>query len=421
MRKVLALEPSLFMSVEVSAFPFGFCCWSLALPTNGSVRLFNLLKSPTGGCAPAQWKNKSSRSNLPGQSSEDREMLCLNCGTEMMNNEVITKHGRISYDACEQCGSLWLDAGELDKMAFQVEGSIEYCSQTKDETPESRSKRCPRCGNTDLDKVRFLEFSDIVLHRCGNCGGFWLDGGELNLIDQELKKIMPVHGRGFSDFVNNVHVPYWYKRLRRKSSEADFDGIALPVKGAHEEKSTSDICPACGHTLSLYKAWSTEFEGCPRCKGIWLAKDELRKLKNSVEHSSLRWLNDEIENLGKTSARISPRRCVRREDGQLVSVLFGNSSVMIDWCPRCQGMWLERGEFESMIEYLKDEKAGMKREGIEKELLDELRRVRGGGPESSFNELRDAGAAIAALINATIFEHPMLLGFLQSFSFLKGI
>ena len=54
-------------------------------------------------------------------------MKCLKCGTEMTNNQVITKKAQISYDMCEKCGSLWLDAGELDKMAFQVEGSIEYC------------------------------------------------------------------------------------------------------------------------------------------------------------------------------------------------------------------------------------------------------------------------------------------------------
>ena len=39
---------------------------------------------------------------------------------------------------CEHCGSLWLDAGELDKMAFQVEGSIEYCEEEKDKEPEAQ-------------------------------------------------------------------------------------------------------------------------------------------------------------------------------------------------------------------------------------------------------------------------------------------
>ncbi len=35
-------------------------------------------------------------------------MQCLNCKIEMVNHDVITKHAQLSYDACEQCGSLWL-------------------------------------------------------------------------------------------------------------------------------------------------------------------------------------------------------------------------------------------------------------------------------------------------------------------------
>src|SRR5689334_23659827 len=105
-------------------------------------------------------------------------MRCLNCDTEMMNYDVVTRSAKLSYDICEKCGSLWLDRGELDKMAFQVQGSIEFCSEQEDRTPESKSKTCPRC-DIALSRVRFLGDTDIVLHHCKNCRGFWLDGGEL--------------------------------------------------------------------------------------------------------------------------------------------------------------------------------------------------------------------------------------------------
>jgi Zn-finger nucleic acid-binding protein len=345
-------------------------------------------------------------------------MLCLNCGAEMMNNEVLTKHGQISYNACEHCGSLWLDAGELDKMAFRVEGSIENCSEDNDDTPETQPKKCPRCDDFDLDRVRFLKYSDIILHHCRNCGGFWLDGGELNLINKELRKIMPVHGRGFSDFVNNVHVPYWYKQIKRRSDEVDFPVEALPIKGAHDEGSTTDACPNCGSTLKAYEVFSMKFEGCPKCKGIWLVKDELRKLKNKAEHGLLRWMNDEIAGIEKTSARLTDRLCVQCKTVRMVSVLFGKSSIVIDWCPRCHGMWLDRGEFESIIEYLKNEESGMRPREIEKEALQEVKQIWSGGPETRLEELRDARAAVSALINATIFEHPKLFYFLQGFQYI---
>lgn len=335
-------------------------------------------------------------------------MKCLNCGAEMTSNEVVTKRDSIAYDMCEKCGSLWLDAGELDKMAFQVEGSIEYCEQEKDNEPEKQTKKCPRCDDSTLDKVRFLESDDIFLHYCRNCGGFWLDGGELNLMDEELKRIMPVSGKGFSDFVNDVHIPYWYKRIKKRSEETDFQVEVMPIKGATLEKNTSDECPACKNQLNQYKIFGMEFEACPKCKGIWLIKDELRRLKNKVEDGSLRWLNSEIENIEKTHVIATNRPCVNCKNVKMVSVIFGKSSLLIDWCPKCHGMWLDRGEFEAITNYLRHELLGMHPNEIEKQAAADVKRIWSGGPESRFEELLDARAAVSALVNATIFEHPSL-------------
>src|ERR1700674_4198254 len=120
------------------------------------------------------------------------------------------------------------------------------------EGPQPKMKKCPRCDDSDLDRVKFLESDGIIPDHCSNCGGFWLDGGELNLIDKELAKIMPVKGKGFSDFVNNVHVPYWFKRVKKPSSETDFRVEIPPIKGAQQGDSTRDHCPGCGNDLSRY-------------------------------------------------------------------------------------------------------------------------------------------------------------------------
>ena len=335
-------------------------------------------------------------------------MECLNCNTEMVNNDVITKKAELAYDMCEKCGSLWLDAGELDKMAFKVAGSIEFSSEDVDKTSEKKSLKCPRCEDFILSRVKFLGAGDIILHHCKNCGGFWLDGGELNLIDAELVKIMPVSGKGFSEFVNNVHVPYWYKRIKKKSGETDFHYRVPPIHGAKLLKSTSDKCPVGGETLDLYSAFSMEFEGCPKCKGMWLVKDELRKLKNKTEDGKLRWMNDEIESLEKSSVIPTTRPCVKCKTVKMVSAVFGKSAIVIDWCPQCHGMWLDRQEFDSIREYLDDEANKASPKELEKEIGKDLKRIWSGGPESRIDEVVDAEAAISAFINATIFEHPAL-------------
>jgi Zn-finger nucleic acid-binding protein len=326
----------------------------------------------------------------------------------MVNYDVTTEKAELSYDVCEACGSLWLDAGELDKMAFKVEGSIEFCSDEEDATPEKKVKHCPRCPDFTLSRVRFLGETDIILHHCKNCGGFWLDGGELNLIDEELAKIMPVSGHGFSDFVNNVHVPYWFKRVKKKSSETDFGVAVEPIPGAKHEGATEDKCPADGTKLDRYSIHHMEFEGCPKCHGMWLVKDELRKLKNKTEEGRLHWLNDEIDNIEKTAVIRSDRSCAKGDGAKMLSVVFGKSSVVIDWCPKCHGMWLDRGEFDSIIEYLNAEAVNSTPKEVEEEIAKDLKKLVKGGPESRPAEIVDIAAAVETFLNFEVFEHPAL-------------
>ena len=226
----------------------------------------------------------------------------------------------------------------------------------------------------------------------------------MNLIDTELARIMPVSGKGFSEVLNNVL--YSYERIRKKSSETDFHVVVAPIKGAKLLKPTHDKCPACGEALDLYTAFSTEFEGCPKCKGLWLDQDELRKLKNKVEHGRLRWLNDEIENIEKAIVVPTSRSCAKCSEVKILSVIFGKSSIVIDWCPQCHGIWLDREEFASIIEYLNEKAAKATPKELAQELSKDIKRIWTGGRERRIDEVADASSAISALINATIFEHP---------------
>jgi Zn-finger nucleic acid-binding protein len=331
----------------------------------------------------------------------------------MTNYEVFTGKAELSYDVCEKCGSLWLDRGELDKMAFQVEGSVEFCSEEEADVADKTPRNCPRCEGTQLAPVRFLGCTEIILNTCRNCGGFWLDGGELNLIDKELARIMPVSGHGFSDFVNNVHVPYWFKRIKRPSSETDFEIVVKPIIGAEYLKSTDKNCPACGAKLDLFALLGIEFEGCPNCHGLWLDRDELRKLKDKVGIGELHWLNREIENIEKTATIPSQRGCPKGDAGKLMSVVFGHSSVVLDWCPKCHGIWLDRNEYNKIVDYLRDEAGNSTIKDVEKEIAEDLRQLWKGGPAGRLAEIGEVAAAVTALLNFTIFEHPALHKFLN--------
>jgi Zn-finger nucleic acid-binding protein len=151
-----------------------------------------------------------------------------------------------------------------------------------------------------------------------------------------------------------------------------------------------------------------EFEECPKCHGMWLTKDELRKLKNEVGIGQLHWLNSEVDDLEKTAAVAGMHACPKKDGGKLVSVSFGKSSVVLDWCPKCHGVWLDRGEYDKVMEYLTNELGNSTMKDVEKEIADEVKKLWKGGPEGRLAEIGDIAAAVTTLINFAIFEHPTL-------------
>jgi len=122
---------------------------------------------------------------------------CLNCHKKMIEQSADTRRGQVDYDVCEACGSIWFDMGELDAMVPQVFESVETASRDAAAgISEPPPRRCPRCEPQLLDKVFFLRYSDILLDHCSNCHGFWLDGGELDRINEELRGIKAAKDHG---------------------------------------------------------------------------------------------------------------------------------------------------------------------------------------------------------------------------------
>ena len=92
-----------------------------------------------------------------------------------------------------------------------------------------------------------------------------------------------------------------------------------------------------------------------------------------------------------------------------VRLILANPVLVIDWCPDCQGIWLDRNEYDSICNYLRSEAASVTPKEIAQELAHDLKKiVTGEDPESRLAELGDIAAALEALANAYIFEHPAL-------------
>lgn len=125
-------------------------------------------------------------------------------------------------------------------------------------------------------------------------------------------------------------------------------------------------------------------------------------------------MDDEIEAIAGTSAIASRRVCPKCEGVLFVSATFGDSKILVDWCPKCNGIWLDRDEFQEIIEFLRGKLNKLSSGEMAKQVYEEIKEI-WGGSENKVSEILDAKAAISALINITIFEHPKLFGLLTAF------
>ena len=84
------------------------------------------------------------------------------------------------------------DQGELKKIAEPITGDIEFCTvagESFDHPDKFKEISCPKCKDTQMKKVDFNIYTDIILDYCESCEGFWLDGGEYSRINDEIRHL----------------------------------------------------------------------------------------------------------------------------------------------------------------------------------------------------------------------------------------
>ncbi len=112
-------------------------------------------------------------------------------------------------------------------------------------------------------------------------------------------------------------------------------------------------CPRDNHQLEKILFHSIGADYCPLCLGIWFDKDELRQAKDDKDEQ-LNWLDIDLWR-DKSKFRISRgnRHCPVCRAG-LQEVEYDSSKTKVDFCKMCEGIWLDRGEFKQIVNYLKN-------------------------------------------------------------------
>jgi Zn-finger nucleic acid-binding protein len=94
--------------------------------------------------------------------------------------------GGITVDVCGSCRGIWFDQFELMKVDEPHESAGEALleiaqGETITVDPE-RTRHCPRCEAMPLRRHFFSVAKNVTIDECPDCGGVWLDVGELATI-----------------------------------------------------------------------------------------------------------------------------------------------------------------------------------------------------------------------------------------------
>jgi len=117
-------------------------------------------------------------------------IICPVCGKTM--KKIYLEEAHINVDIClDGCGGIYLDNRELKKIDEEKEDIKEIKEATagkefKEENRTERQIKCPVCGHLMVKNYTSRNKS-VEIDTCYNCGGVFLDNGELQKIREEYK------------------------------------------------------------------------------------------------------------------------------------------------------------------------------------------------------------------------------------------
>jgi Zn-finger nucleic acid-binding protein len=163
-------------------------------------------------------------------------------------------------------------------------------------------------------------------------------------------------------------------------------------------------CPDDGTPLETIVVQSVIVESCPQCRGTWFAEEELHKAKDHAEED-LSWLDFELWSDQESFATDwSSRKCPKCAKN-MATRSYGETGVVVEYCVDGHGVWLDKGEFQAIIEALKAEVSSKSVSDYVASSLDEAGELIT-GEEGLFSEWKDLLTVVRLLQYRVLAENP---------------
>ena len=166
------------------------------------------------------------------------------------------------------------------------------------------------------------------------------------------------------------------------------------------------LCPRCKKTLDRAIFYNVEVNYCPICLGLWFEEEELRWAKD-IKDRSLRWLDIDLWKDKEKFKISSGQKLCPACRLPLYEVGYGDSEVKVDVCNLCHGIWLDRGEFKQIIQYLKEKGEFEVLYNFSKNLAEEFWEIFT-GPEDLKDEILDFLTILKLFTYKFTVQHPVI-------------
>lgn len=139
-------------------------------------------------------------------------MKCPACNHRLTELHV----GPVKVDACQNgCGGIWFDAFELQRVDESHEEAGERLLHVK-RNPQMHvdhagKRDCPRCPDIRLKRHFFSAKRRVEVDHCPNCGGYWLDAGELAHIRDEKTEVARAKKEARESTLSPEMIRYLYR------------------------------------------------------------------------------------------------------------------------------------------------------------------------------------------------------------------
>lgn len=104
-------------------------------------------------------------------------------------------------------------------------------------------------------------------------------------------------------------------------------------------------CPKCSTKMENLTFAGIDIDNCPFCNGCWLDNQEVSQMTRSRGQARLKVELNQPKPSDLNCPRCRPLQSL--QVGPHVNI----DTLILDQCPHCQGVWLDRGELTTLLSW----------------------------------------------------------------------